>query len=292
MKPKLYLTLLILLYLPLSAFEIILENGDAFICDLITETDKSYKILYKDKEYSIPKTEVTSTDSTKKGAHSAFRYSKFTLKDGSKINGVIAEENNDSYTLKTDLGFLVVEKKRVAEFPTKFKTPPEISSTYLSTNVRLPETRIGIFGSGFANGRPISDTNSSSNGGGLYVEPAFLQWKFMRFGLRSEFLESFSSGNSITFFNNTAYINMSRVFLEKPMLDFYLNLGASASNVSYKKGSDSFSGTNPGGYFEVGWQGIKFKNIYLRLGLNSFCNFESQGSFCAGDGSLGVGVRF
>lgn len=67
MKPKLYITLLILLSLPLSAFEIILENGDAFICDLITETDKSYKILYKDKEYSIPKTEVTSTDSTKKG---------------------------------------------------------------------------------------------------------------------------------------------------------------------------------------------------------------------------------
>ena len=43
---------------------------------------------------------------------------------------------------------------------------------------------------------------------------------------------------------------------------------------------------------EVGWQGIKFKNMYLRLGLNAFCNFESLGNFCAGGGSLGLGVKF
>lgn len=183
--------MLVLFILPIYSFEIVLENGDAFICDLITETDKSYKIFYKDKEYTIPKTEVTSTDSTKKGAHSAFRYAKFTLKDGSKLNGVIAEETNDSYTLKTELGFLVVEKRRIAEFPPKTRTNPEIPSTYLASNVRLPETRIGFFGSGYVNGKPISDTNPTSGGGGLYVEPAFLQWKFLRFGFRTEYLQSY-----------------------------------------------------------------------------------------------------
>ena len=138
MKRKLCLTLIILFCLPLSAFEIILENGDAFICDLITETDKSYKILYKSKEYFIPKADVKSTDPTKKGAHSAFRYSVFTLKDGSKINGVIAEEKVDSFTLKTEIGFLVVEKSRIADMPTNAKISPELSSNYLASNVRLP----------------------------------------------------------------------------------------------------------------------------------------------------------
>ena len=295
-KLELRLTMSILIYFFFTAhsfaFEIILENGDAFICDLITETDKSYKILYKSKEYFIPKADVKSTDPTKKGAYSAFRYSVFTLKDGSKINGVIAEEKVDSFTLKTEIGFLVVEKPRIADMPANAKIPPELSSNYLASNVRLPDTRIGLFGSGYINGSPISNSNPSSVGGGLYVEPAFLLWRFIRFGLRTEYLQSLSSGNTITFFNNTVYAGMNKAFFEKPILDFYLNLGASASNVSYRKGSESFSGINPGGYFEVGWQGIKFKNMYIRLGLNAFCNFESLGNFCAGGGSLGLGVKF
>jgi hypothetical protein len=90
------------------------------------------------------------------------------LKDGSKIYGVIAEENNESFTIKTELGFLVIEKSRIAEFPERTKIAPEISSTYLASNVRLPETRIGIFGSGYANGNPISISNPISSGGGLY----------------------------------------------------------------------------------------------------------------------------
>lgn len=291
MKPKLYLTLLIFLSLPLSAFEIVLDNGDAFICDLITETDKNYKILYKDKEYFIPKTEVKSTNPAKKGIHSAFRYSTFILKDGSKIKGVIAEDKTDNVTLKTEIGFLVIEKSRIIEFPINSKIPSDMPSSYLASNVRLPETRIGLFGSGYANGSPISYSNPTSFGGGFYVEPAFLQWKSFRIGLRSEYLQSLNN-NTVTFFNNILYFNMNRVFFEKSILDFYLNLGISASNASYRKGNESFSGTNPGGYFEVGWQGIKFRSMYLRFGLNAFCNFESLGSFCAGGGSLGVGVRF
>ncbi|MBK8395589.1 MAG: hypothetical protein IPL26_10140 [Leptospiraceae bacterium] len=292
MKYKLYLTLLILFALPLSAFEITLDNGDAFICDLITETDKSFKILFKGKEYTIPKTDVVATDSTKKGTHSSFRYSRFVLKDGSKLNGVIAEENAESFTLKTELGFLVVEKSRIAEFPSNTKTPPDLSSTYLSANIRLPETRVGIFGSGFLNTAPISSTNPISTGGGIYAEPAFLNWRSFSFGFRSEYLQSLSGNNTITFFNNSVYMHRNRVFLEKPMLDFYVNFGLTASNVSYKKGTESFSGVNPGSYLELGWQGIKFKNMYIRLGLNTFCNFESQGVFCAGGGTLGLGVRF
>ncbi len=94
--------------------------------------------MYKSKEYFIPKADVKSTDSTKKGAYSAFRYSVFTLKDGSKINGVIAEEKVDSFTLKTEIGFLVVEKSRIADIPANAKIPPELSSNYLASNVRLP----------------------------------------------------------------------------------------------------------------------------------------------------------
>lgn len=158
--------------------------------------------------------------------------------------------------------------------------------------MRLPETRIGIFGSGYVNGKPISDTNQTSGGGGLYVEPAFLQWKFLRFGFRTEYLQSYGKSNTITFLNNTIYVNMNKVFLEKPLLDFYLNVGATASTASYRKENESFTGTNPGLYFEAGWQGIKIRNIYFRLGINTFCNFESQGSFCSGGGNLGMGVRF
>jgi RHS repeat-associated protein len=158
--------ILFFIFLSHSIFglEIVLLDGSGFICDLLNETDKSYKILYKEREYIIPKADTRLVDYNKKGKHSSFRYSTIVLKDGSKIYGVIAEDTINSLTVKTELGFLTFEKSKIAEFPEKTSSV-EISSAYSASNVKLPETRVGIFASSYANSNSLNEFNSISFGG-------------------------------------------------------------------------------------------------------------------------------
>jgi RHS repeat-associated protein len=158
--------ILFFIFLSHSIFglEIVLLDGSGFICDLLNETDKSYKILYKEREYIIPKADTRLVDYNKKGKHSSFKYSTIVMKDGSKIYGVIAEDTINSLTVKTELGFLTFEKSKIAEFPEKTSSV-EISSAYSASNVKLPETRVGIFASSYANSNSLNEFNSISSGG-------------------------------------------------------------------------------------------------------------------------------
>lgn len=297
-KFSFYLKLFLFLFTnSIFGLEIVLENGDGFLCDLISETDKSYKILYKDREFIIPKTEVRTVDTLKKGKHSSFRYSNFILKDGSKIYGVIAEEQNTSYTIKTELGFLLVEKSRIKEFPEK-KPLPEMSSSYFASSVKLPETRLAIFGSGYVPSVPLIDTNKSFTGGGFYVEPAFMTWKFFRFGFRSEYLYSSSkakflqSPNQISLFSNVAYIQFGKTFFEKNWLEFEFNLGAGATSSTYKKSNEVFVGVNPVLFAEIAWIPLKLGPTFFKLGFSGYTIFESERNYALVGGNLSFGVRF
>jgi hypothetical protein len=264
--------------------EIVLLDGSGFICDLLNETDKSYKILYKEREYIIPKADTRLVDYNKKGKHSSFRYSTIVLKDGSKIYGVIAEDTNNSLTVKTELGFLTFEKSKIAEFPEKTSNV-EMSSAYSANNVKLPETRVGIFGSSYANSSSLNEFNSISSGGGFYIEPAFLVWKSIRFGYRGEYLSSLGKSsflnpsNSIHFFSNYGYIQYSKLFFDRAWLDFHFSVGLGASNVSYRRGSETFAGTNPCyrakvNLFQDGHLALKTENIANAVTLTLSCAFK------------------
>ena len=279
------------------SFELVLQDGSGFICDLLSESDKSYKVFYKDKEYIIPKSEVRTVDYNKKGKHSSFSYSNFVLKDGSKIYGVIAEETNSNFTIKTELGFLSVDKIKIAELPER-KNPPDLNSIYLGTNIRLPETRVGIFGSSYSQSAPVQERNPNANGGGFYIEPAFLTWKVFRFGYRGEYLYSigksslFDSGSRIQIFSNFGYIQYNKQFFEKSWLDFQFSFGLGASSVSYKNNSETFAGVNPVGFFEIAWSPIKIGASFIRISSSQFCIQEPSLTLCAVGGNMGMGVRF
>ncbi|MCB1155886.1 MAG: hypothetical protein KDK45_00175 [Leptospiraceae bacterium] len=80
--------------------------------DIIDKDEKEVTVIWKDRKYVIPKSEISSMDSSKSGAHTSYYYQTFYLKDNSKIIGSVAEETPDEITIKSELGFVTLNKKK------------------------------------------------------------------------------------------------------------------------------------------------------------------------------------
>ncbi|MCE9501515.1 MAG: hypothetical protein K8R21_13595 [Leptospira sp.] len=273
---------------PIFSMELVLKSGKSFICEVITEDEKKIKVLYKDKTYVVPRSDIQNIDYKKRGPHSSRFYTEFKMKDGSNIHGVIAEEDKTSFTLQTDIGFLTVEKSKIAKFDTDLEKKPEFPNEF-AENTNLPETRIGFGGSVFANGQPVVKTNPISAGGFLYIEPAFLNFRSnWQFGFRSDYVVASGVGR-FDFFNNFLYLQYN--YKKSDLLNFYLNVGGGGSFVRYKSGTDNYSGMNPAAYLELGWQGLQWDRVYIRTGLR-FVYINEQGlNYGMGGLEISFGVK-
>lgn len=179
---KKYISLVIILCsLPLFSAEIVFPSGDAFLVEVVSEDAKVYRVKYKEGLYTIPKSDLDKVDLLKPGRDRSYKYLQFTLKDGSKIKGVLAEENNKEFIIQSELGFVTIDKSRIqGEIPESQK-PETIDPKYSFSEPLVPETRIGIFGSMLA-----SPGLGMSRSGGLYIEPAYFKYSKFQFGYKLE----------------------------------------------------------------------------------------------------------
>ena len=79
-----------LLSFPLFSVEVILKNGDAFICDVVEENERILKVKWKEKIYNIPKSEILTRDNKKTGTHKGYALANIIMLDGSIVKGNIA----------------------------------------------------------------------------------------------------------------------------------------------------------------------------------------------------------
>ncbi|MEM7181581.1 MAG: hypothetical protein AAF518_11755 [Spirochaetota bacterium] len=285
----LYIPIIFLIYsiaFSLHAVEIVFHNGQAYIGELVSEDERVVRIRFRNELYTIPKEDLSKIDISKKGDNLSYNYTEFTLKDGSKVKGIIAEEKQQSYTLKTkEFGFLVLEKDRIVKSKRAedSKTPPK---KYLGERQVGSETLIGITGTALG-GYP-----GPAFGGGLYIEPAFLKLFGIQLGYKGEYLSALKANSRYTFFNNYGYMHFSTKINDDPFWDFYSNIGIGGSIVQYKSDNQTLTGGSPSGYIELGWQGIRWKSLVTRIGIRGLCSAERGNPYCMGGGELSVGVSF
>jgi len=268
--------------------EIILKSGKAFICDVLKEEERKIKVLYKDKPYSIPRSEIQNIEYKTTGSHSSRYYQSFDMKDGSLIKGLIAKEDNNRYTLQTGNGFIVIDKANIVKEEKDFDKNPEMPKEFLEI-AYSPETRIGIGGTAFVNGSPLASSHPVTSGGFLFIEPAFLIFKNnLQLGYRVDYYTSVGNGR-YDFFNNFGYVQYN--FKRSRLLHFYLNLGAGASSIRYQSSQDNYAGINPAGYIEAGWQGLQWDRVFLRLAVRGVFMNERGLGFGMGGGEISFGVK-
>ncbi|EQA55394.1 LA_3334 family protein [Leptospira kmetyi] len=275
--------IIILIFTALSAVysaEIVLKDGSSFIGKVQEESDIRIRFLWKEKSYEIPRKDIVSIDPTKNGSDTSYHYTSFQLKDGSTLKGIVAEESEKELMIKTDLGFIHLDKNKIRSSDAPETLSPILNPKYLNTGDKNWNHKIGVSFQALSNGAPLGASNPATYGGAFYIEPAFFElWKF-RPGLRLEYQVSNSNSSNYTFLNQFFYLNRSFRIGDSLIWDFYSNIGIGSSTIQHSGNSQRFSGTNPALYFEFGWQGLQIKSVVFRTGIRSTCFFESNGQVC------------
>ncbi|WP_078126049.1 LA_3334 family protein [Leptospira alexanderi] len=278
--PFVFLFLMVFCSITLFPAEIVMKDGSAFIGKIQEESDIRVRFQWKEKTYEIPRKDIASIDLSKNGADTSYHYTSFQLKDGSMIKGIVAEDSEKEVMIKTDLGFIHLDKNKIRSSDAPEITNPNLNPKYLSAGEKNWNHKFGFSLSALANGVPLGASNPSTFGAGIYLEPAFFEIARFRPGLRLEYQESNSGSSHYSFLNQFFYFNRSFRIGESLLLDFYTNFGIGSSTVQYSGNSQRFSGTNPATYLEFGWQGLQYRSIVFRTGIRSTCIFESSGQVC------------
>lgn len=258
--------LLLLLSSTLYSAEIILKSGDAFICDIVEENDRLIKVKFKDKLYEIPKSEIQMQDKAKTGTHKGYTLSTIAMSDGTIVKGNIAEETKTTLTVQTILGYLHLDKTKIAEVQKPDSSiDVSIPKDYLEQSYRLIPHKFGIVLYSAGNGQPLAAVSPTINGGGIFYEPAQLNWKDKwQLGFQSEYLVSYGEGSRYMFYNQIFYLQYRQLFSR--WLDFYVNLGIGGAYIRYKKDEAYIEGVQGLASISLGYQAIKFGKFTLRFG--------------------------
>lgn len=289
-------------YTPILPVEIILKNGDIFIADFVSENESSTTIKWKNDVYVIPKAEIRTIDLKKAGSNKSYRPIEYILLDGSRMKGIFVEQDKDIITLKSELGFLKIDKTKISKIEGEVIEDFPPPRQFTDKNVKKTYSNIGIYGTvNKISGNSLSDNHPYAYGGGFYIEPSFVQWttKF-RAGITFEylqtnyknnpnfldsynqllFLQSVSDGSNLNYLTFLKSGQASKPTLDfvniipylqyrinsSPLLDFYFNVGIGTSYLRLVERQTSISGFIPAGYFALGWQGLSFNKVIIRIG--------------------------
>ncbi|MDI7218773.1 hypothetical protein QMN07_14825 [Leptospira santarosai] len=275
-----FLTIFFFSSLPILSTEVVFKDGSAFIGKIQEESDIRIKFLWKEKSYEIPRKDIASVDPTKNGSDTSYHYTSFQLKDGSTLKGIVAEDSDKELMIKTDLGFIHLDKNKIRSSNAPESQNPILNPKYLNTGDKNWNHKIGLSVQTLANGSPMGASNPATFGGAVYLEPAFFELWRWRPGFRLEYQVSNSNTSNYSFLNQFFYFNRSFRFGESLLLDFYSNVGVGSSTIQYSGNNQILSGTNPALYFEIGWQGLQIRSVVFRTGIRSTCIFESGGQVC------------
>lgn len=255
--------LIFLLTLSIHSLELTLTNDEIYVCDFVQDNGDTVKVRWKQNLYEIPRSSVAGMNMDIGGPHTSYRRSSVRMKDGSVIRGILVEDKKTDIVIKTDLGYMTLSKDRMESPGDLNFRKPELETAPEKGSVTRADSRIGIFGSGYASSHPLV---GGVGGGGFILEPAFAKWKEnIRFGLMGEYDSSTNARYS--FGSGIVYFQYRLAFSERK--DFYLNLGGGASYVQYHRTGTSIEGLNPAGYIALGWQGLKWRDLIFRVGVKA-----------------------
>ncbi|HNH54359.1 MAG TPA: hypothetical protein PK153_06060, partial [Leptospiraceae bacterium] len=193
MKLKILLFILLVFSKILFSAEVTLRSETVFICDLLEENKDSILILYKDKKYKIPRSEILSVDPDVLGPHSSYKNTMVQLEDGSSTKGLFIEETKEILTIKKENNLIAIPRSKILQIQ-KGEANQSLPQEYqvLEQDKKENTWTIGVSATGFRNGRVVGDVHRESFGFGFYVEPPFSLFnKLIQFGFQSEY---FSTG--------------------------------------------------------------------------------------------------
>ncbi|PJZ45842.1 LA_3334 family protein [Leptospira brenneri] len=279
-----YVTIfLFLLSLDLNSVQIQFSNGNVYHATFISDDSHHLFVKYRGKDYKIPKKEIENFDiSNNSNIDSSYSLSTFRLRNGSRIRGLIAEEKKDEFIVKTELGFLTILKSEILP-PTPSKSEnPDFPEEYLSFDKENNQTTVGLSLFLLPTYSPLSKYHPLLEGTSIFVEPAFLKWNSnWQVGFKMEHFRSNGNGESFSIQTGNIYGLYSRKFNNNELLNFYSSLSLGIGQVNYRTNDgDVFGGRNSSFGFDIGWQGLKFSNSLIRIGLKNQCFIETKDLFC------------
>lgn len=271
------LSILFLTSSSMDAAEILFKNGEAYIVREISEREGNLFVIWKEKQYRIPKSEIQRVDPNKLGPDTSYVYSTVQLADGTSLRGIVVENGNGKLVLRTDLGFVELDSSKIvgsssATFP---DAKPDLSDSYLvKTSSSGGLWRGGIQISGNASLGPWTGIFPSLFGLGGFAERKS-QRKGEFFGVQTDFSLGQSSYGRISIWSHHLYYGKS--FGESAP---YILLGLGADSISWSQDDRSRSGTDPSLHVEFGWSWDRPDQSLVRVGLQSQCLLESDTGYC------------
>jgi hypothetical protein len=217
--------------------------------------------------YLVPRQDLALYDPKMNGKDVSYRISRFVLKDGSSLQGVIVEENEKSFIIKSELGFLTISRDKVSQGPFPPAGKPEIPARYASSNTVKFQSKIGVSMIGMGS----THFDRGLVGFSFYFEPDGIvtPWN-LKLGVRSEYAMS----HEVDLFSNFLYI---RTYGSLFQLRTFLNFGLGASYASYDSGYRNNSGVNPALFLEYGSDIFEWETGFLRASLRNITVFERTG---------------
>lgn len=273
------------------AADLLLSNGDGFILDLISEDERSVTVSWKNRVYVIPRSEILKVDAGRKGPHTSYRTSHFILKDSTSIRGVLAEEKESSYTVKTDLGYLDIDKSRIKNSKIPQDQDAKLPLEFLSEKMTQPETKWGGSLSAYGGIGSIANSAPLWLSGSLFIEPAYFRLgEKNQLGIRVDALGS-SGGTNTKYSVLMPEIYLFRGFGFSEERNFYLSIGIGPAAVQSKSGGETQSGIVPGAHLEIGYQGFRWETSFLRIGGKVLCFADATSPFCTAGLEFSFGAR-
>jgi hypothetical protein len=247
--------------------EIQFPSGDTFLVEVIEETPVSIKFTYRNIVYLVPRKDLAAYDPQAKGSDVAYRISKFVLVDGSNLQGVIVEENETVFILKSELGFLTIAKEKVAKGPNPAPGVPVIPSRYLSSSSAKFQSRLGASLTGMGS----TAGTQALYGIAVYYEPdgIITPWS-LKLGFRTEYIMS----ENTNIFNNFLYW---RTFGSLWEWKIFFHLGVGPSFGSYDSEYKKISELNPAIFMEYGSDIYEWESGFIRTSIRNITVLERSG---------------
>ncbi|TGK86870.1 30S ribosomal protein S1 [Leptospira noumeaensis] len=284
-----------ILTIPLSPAELRFPNGDVFHTEFVYEDERLLVVRFKGSEYKVPKKDLEYYDLVNKGQlNNSYKIAILSLKNGSVIKGTIADRTKDEVIIKSELGFLTINKNEIKNSLSEVDESPEFPTVYLANDKLDNQTRVGGSLTYLPLFPPLGTQTPPLYGLSVFTEPAFLRFKnTYQMGFKFEYLQSTGPTKEITTQSGYIYLHQSKIFQSNPLLDFYGIVGIGATSIVFRFDQNSSKvGSNPSAYVELGWQGLKYGPSFYRIGWKNLCFFEIEKVHCGSGLELTGGVNF
>jgi len=218
----------------LSAAEIQLKSGESFAARVVRQSEGTVLVEQAGRRFEIPMSDVLSIADRRPTVRQTFH-----LNSGERITGEVAREDHLAYTVATERGFEILDKKSVAKID-YVKSP--LTGPPLRYALVGAEYRVGILASSATFQTGVANSHRVKNSGGAFVEPAWLAWRGLHAGYELSYGSAASHGHAqglyflrpvaeLQFIEHLFYVTMPYALTGSQGL--FLSAGAGIADVKF-----------------------------------------------------------